>query len=139
MLSCYDAELGYDRRTDTFCARYLKKLPHLEKKTWALLEELVDSGVSPLKWVIYCRYAPHGQRMIVVEEGVQWDRIRAPPVDASPQDLYVSECLSDLRPGDHVEIQWRRSKEFPYGRLFTPLIQIIYYVCIDLIIVSYYF
>ncbi|CAA7398332.1 unnamed protein product [Spirodela intermedia] len=81
MLSCYDADLGYDHRTDTFCARY----------------------------------TPHGQRMVVIEEGVQWDRIRAPPVDASPQDLYVSECLSELRPGDHVEIQWRRSKEFPYG------------------------
>ncbi|GAU32782.1 hypothetical protein TSUD_152300 [Trifolium subterraneum] len=62
MLSCYDAELTYDSRTDTFQAR-----------------------------------------------------IRAPPVDNSPHDLYISDCLYDLHPGDHIEIQWRRNKEFPYG------------------------
>ncbi|KAF8398227.1 hypothetical protein HHK36_017153 [Tetracentron sinense] len=81
MLSCYDAELSYDSRTDTFRARY----------------------------------PPHGRRTIVIEEGVQWDRLRAPPVDTSPHDLHVSDCLNDLRPGDHIEIQWRRNKEFPYG------------------------
>ncbi|CAA7389002.1 unnamed protein product [Spirodela intermedia] len=62
MLSCYDAELSYDSRTDTFTAR-----------------------------------------------------LRAPPVESSAHDLHVSDCLADLRPGDHVEIQWRRNKEFPYG------------------------
>ncbi|XP_043693610.1 F-box protein At2g32560-like isoform X2 [Telopea speciosissima] len=61
------------------------------------------------------RYPPHGQRTIVIEDGVQWHRLRAPPVDTPPHDLYVSDCLPDLRPGDHIEIQWRRNKEFPYG------------------------
>uniref|UniRef100_A0A7N0UF44 F-box domain-containing protein n=1 Tax=Kalanchoe fedtschenkoi TaxID=63787 RepID=A0A7N0UF44_KALFE len=61
------------------------------------------------------RYLPHGiRRPVAVEDGVAWERIRAPPVRTSPRDLHVSDCLSDLRPGDHVEIQWRRNKEFPY-------------------------
>ncbi|KAG0496337.1 hypothetical protein HPP92_000872 [Vanilla planifolia] len=61
------------------------------------------------------RYPPHGQRTVVVEEAVQWDRIRSPPLDTSPHDLHISNCLYDLHPGDHIEIQWRRNKEFPYG------------------------
>lgn len=61
------------------------------------------------------RYPPHGPRPPVLEEYVQWDRIRAPPLDNPPRNLYASECLDDLRPGDHIEIQWRRNKEFPYG------------------------
>ncbi|XP_052169982.1 F-box protein At2g32560 [Diospyros lotus] len=81
MLSCYDAELCYDPRTDTFQARY----------------------------------PPHGRRPDAIENGVSWDRIRAPPIDTSPHDLHISDCLDELRPGDHFEIQWRRNKEFPYG------------------------
>ncbi|GMH13040.1 hypothetical protein Nepgr_014881 [Nepenthes gracilis] len=61
------------------------------------------------------RYPPHGRRAVSIESGVQWDRIRAPPVDTSPHDLHISDCLNDLHPGDHIEIQWRRNKEFPYG------------------------
>ncbi|KAK4482790.1 hypothetical protein RD792_009960 [Penstemon davidsonii] len=81
LLSCYDAELSYDQRTDTFQARY----------------------------------PPHGRRASTVESGVTWDRLRAPPVDTSPHDLHISDCLNELHPGDHIEIQWRRNKEFPYG------------------------
>ncbi|KAL3699611.1 hypothetical protein R1sor_017633 [Riccia sorocarpa] len=81
MLSCYDAEVRYDRLTDTFSARY----------------------------------PPHGPRAIVVEECVPWSRLRAPPVDTSAHELHASDCLEELRPGDHVEVQWRRNKEFPYG------------------------
>lgn len=81
MLSCYDAELSYDPRTDTFQARY----------------------------------PPHGRRAVAIETGVTWDRLRAPPLDTSPHDLYISDCLTKLCPGDHIEIQWRRNKEFPYG------------------------
>ncbi|KAB1227513.1 hypothetical protein CJ030_MR1G027452 [Morella rubra] len=81
MLSCYDAELSYDSRTNTFQARY----------------------------------PPHGKRAVATENGVPWERLRAPPVDTSAHDLHVSDCLNELQPGDHVEIQWRRNKEFPYG------------------------
>ncbi|XP_068662160.1 F-box protein At2g32560-like [Aristolochia californica] len=81
MLSCYDAELGYNSRTDTF----------------------------------HARYPPHGRRTMVIEEGMQWERLRVPPVDTPAHDLLVSDCLNDLSPGDHIEIQWRKNKEFPYG------------------------
>lgn len=81
LLSCYDAEVSYDRRTHTFRARY----------------------------------PPHGRRRAVVEYGVEWDRLRAPPIDNLAYDLHISDCLNDLHPGDHVEIQWRINKECPYG------------------------
>ncbi|XP_020101281.1 F-box protein At2g32560-like isoform X1 [Ananas comosus] len=80
-LSCYDAQLRYDRRSDTF----------------------------------FARYPPHGRKPAKFEEGIEWDRVRASPVNTCPHDLHVSNCLSDLRPGDHFEIQWRKNKEFPYG------------------------
>ncbi|KDP29248.1 hypothetical protein JCGZ_16637 [Jatropha curcas] len=79
LLSCYDAKISYDSRTNTFQARY----------------------------------SPYGRRMI--EESIHWDRLRASPVDTPAHDLHISDCLDDLKPGDHIEIQWRRSKEFPYG------------------------
>ncbi|KAE8735532.1 F-box protein [Hibiscus syriacus] len=61
------------------------------------------------------RYPPHGRRAMAIENNVSWERLRAPPVDISPHDLLISDCLNELRPGDHIEIQWRRNKEFPYG------------------------
>ena len=61
------------------------------------------------------RYPPHGRRASPIESGVTWDRLRAPPVDTSPHDLHTSDCLNELKPGDQIEIQWRRNKEFPYG------------------------
>lgn len=79
MLSCYDAHLSYDSRTNTFQARY----------------------------------SPHGRRTI--EENIEWDRLRAAPIDTPPFELHASDCLHDLKPGDHIEIQWRRNKDFPYG------------------------
>jgi hypothetical protein len=48
---------------------------------------------------------------------VQWNRVRAPPVSTPAQDLHASDCLEELRPGDHFEIQWRKNKDFPYGIL----------------------
>lgn len=81
MLSCYDAELSYNGKTDTFQARY----------------------------------PPHGNRAVAVESSVTWDRLRAPPVDTPPHGLHISDCLSELHPGDHIEIQWRRNKKYPYG------------------------
>ncbi|CAL5425481.1 unnamed protein product [Camellia sinensis] len=61
------------------------------------------------------RYPPHGRRPVALENCVTWDRLRAPPIDTSPHDLHNSDCLNELCPGDHIEIQWRRNKEFPYG------------------------
>jgi hypothetical protein len=59
------------------------------------------------------RYSPNGRWTI--EENIKWERLRVPPIDSSSHVLHISDCLDDLRPGDHVEIQWRRNKEFPYG------------------------
>ncbi|XVF56300.1 hypothetical protein PTKIN_Ptkin06aG0108000 [Pterospermum kingtungense] len=86
MLSCYDAKLSYDSKTDTFQARY----------------------------------SPHGRR--TTEENISWDRLRVPPVDTSSYDLHISDSLFDLKPGDHIEIQWRRNKEFPYVSMALTII-----------------
>ncbi|KAI3446582.1 hypothetical protein Pfo_003247 [Paulownia fortunei] len=59
------------------------------------------------------RYPAHGKQMI--EGDIEWNRIRAPTVDTSANVLHISDCLDGIKPDDHVEIQWRRNKEFPYG------------------------
>ncbi|XP_055809106.1 F-box protein At2g26850-like isoform X2 [Solanum dulcamara] len=59
------------------------------------------------------RYPSYGRR--IIEEDIEWNRLRAPTVDTPPYVLDVSDCLNDLKPDDHIEIQWRKSKEFPYG------------------------
>lgn len=79
MLSCYDAEVSYDSKTNTFTARY----------------------------------SAQGRR--TTEDNIEWNRLRAPTTDTPAHVLHVSNCLNDLNPGDHIEIQWRRNKEFPYG------------------------
>ncbi|KAF9665766.1 hypothetical protein SADUNF_Sadunf16G0157900 [Salix dunnii] len=76
-----------------------------------------DASVSydPGTDAFQVRYPPHGRRAIATESGVSWERLRAPPFDTSPHDLHISDCLNDVSPGDHIEIQWRRNEEFPYG------------------------
>ncbi|KAK4412838.1 F-box protein [Sesamum alatum] len=59
------------------------------------------------------RYPGQGRSMI--EEGIEWDRIRAPSVDTPANVVHISDCLHELKPDDHIEIQWRKNKEFPYG------------------------
>lgn len=72
-------------------------------------------------YVLCCRYPPHGRRPIAIECGVPRERLRAAAVDTSPHDLHISDCLNDLHPGDHIEIQWRRNKEFPYGMFYSHI------------------
>ncbi|GMN57715.1 hypothetical protein TIFTF001_026818 [Ficus carica] len=79
MLLCYDAQVSYDYRTDTFRARY-------PSQVWG-----------------------------TTEANVKWDRIRAPPVDTPPFTPHASDCLHDLKPGDHIEIQWKSHERMPYG------------------------
>lgn len=74
------------------------------------------------------RYPPHGRRAAAIETDVTWDRLRAPPVDTPPHDLHISDCLADIRPGDHIEIQWRRNKEFPYGDFSFPFSSLAYFI-----------
>ncbi|KAF9593706.1 hypothetical protein IFM89_024644 [Coptis chinensis] len=61
------------------------------------------------------RYPSHYSRAPMIEQCVHWDRIRAPPVDIPPHNVHASDCLDKLHPGDHPKIQWRGSKELPYG------------------------
>ncbi|KAI4353073.1 hypothetical protein L6164_002048 [Bauhinia variegata] len=48
-----------------------------------------------------------------LRKNISWDMVRLPPVE-TPFVLHVSDCLDDLKPGDHIEIQWRPSRENPY-------------------------
>lgn len=68
-----------------------------------------------LALTVFYRYPPHGRKPAKEESGVQWSRVRSPPVSTPAHDLHASGCLGDLRPGDHFEIQWRKNKDFPYG------------------------
>ncbi|KAJ7972110.1 F-box protein [Quillaja saponaria] len=52
----------------------------------------------------------------MISENVTWDRLRAPPIEiCCPHFLHISDCLDDLKPGDHIEIQWRSCKEVAYN------------------------
>ena len=68
------------------------------------------------------RYPPHGRRAVAMETGIQWERLRAAPIDTPPHHLHPSDCLNDLLPGDHIEIQWRRNQQFPYGMFHKPFL-----------------
>ncbi|KAF7819126.1 F-box protein [Senna tora] len=57
------------------------------------------------------RYRYSGWRMI--EENIEWDRLRAAPAQ-NPHVRHLFNGLSDLKPGDHVEVQWRSNRELPY-------------------------
>lgn len=63
---------------------------------------------------------------------IQWDILRAPPVDTPPWNLHVSDCLQDLKPEDHIEIQRKpRRESTPYGRFLAILLsccQILMYI-----------
>ncbi|KAK4485532.1 hypothetical protein RD792_008174 [Penstemon davidsonii] len=59
------------------------------------------------------RYPAHGRR--IIEADIEWSRIRATTVNTRAQVLHISDCLDELKPNDHIEIQWRRNNEFPYG------------------------
>ncbi|KAG4393606.1 hypothetical protein AAZX31_03G110700 [Glycine max] len=51
----------------------------------------------------------------VMGNNIQWDILRAPPVDTPPWNLHVSDCLQDLKPEDHIEIQRKpRRESTPY-------------------------
>ena len=46
---------------------------------------------------------------------IEWDMVRAPAVDTPPYVVHVSHCSHNLKPEDHVEIQWRPDTQSPYG------------------------
>ena len=48
------------------------------------------------------------------EQNIEWDRLRSPPVDTSPREVHMSNCMNDLKPGDQIEIQMKKRKESPF-------------------------
>ncbi|MED6145738.1 hypothetical protein PIB30_028099 [Stylosanthes scabra] len=54
---------------------------------------------------------------MAIEHGMQWERLRSSLVDTAPHDLHITDCLNDLHPGDHIDIKWKRNKEFPYDAI----------------------
>ncbi|KAK7279001.1 hypothetical protein RJT34_24042 [Clitoria ternatea] len=63
------------------------------------------------------RYQSDGWRCL--GKNIEWDMVRAPAIDSLPNVLYVSDCLDNLKPGDHIEIQWRGSTQCPYDWWFA--------------------
>lgn len=57
-----------------------------------------------------------------MEHDIEWNRLRASAVDTPAHCLHLSDCLDDLKPGDYIEIQWRRNIEFPYGSYSKQLL-----------------
>ncbi|GMN57718.1 hypothetical protein TIFTF001_026823 [Ficus carica] len=49
------------------------------------------------------------------ESNIEWDRIRAPSIDIPPFMPHVSGCLHDLKPSDHIEIQWKSHLDLPFS------------------------
>ncbi|KAK7378049.1 hypothetical protein VNO80_03485 [Phaseolus coccineus] len=50
----------------------------------------------------------------VVGRNIQWETLRAPPVNTPSCFRYISDCLEDLKPGDHIEIQRKSRREIAY-------------------------
>lgn len=48
---------------------------------------------------------------------INWDKLRPSLVETSSCVRHVSNCYQDLKPGDHIEIQWRGNTQTPYGEI----------------------
>ncbi|KAJ1427861.1 F-box-like domain superfamily [Sesbania bispinosa] len=64
------------------------------------------------------RYQYGGWRCL--GKNLEWDMVRVPSVDSPPYVMHISDCLDNLKPGDHIEIQWRGSAQSPYGMFLMP-------------------
>ncbi|KAL2326690.1 hypothetical protein Fmac_025748 [Flemingia macrophylla] len=58
------------------------------------------------------RYQSGGWRCL--GKNIEWDMVRVPTVDSPPYVMHISDCLDDLKPEDHIEIQWRGNTQCPY-------------------------
>jgi len=54
----------------------------------------------------------------LIGKNIEWDMVRAPSLQISPYLLHVSHSLQNLKPEDHIEIQWRPNAQSPYGISF---------------------
>lgn len=68
--------------------------------------------------MVYVRYQTGGWRCL--GRNIEWDMVRVPSVDSPPYVMHVSDCLDNLKPEDHIEIQWRGNTHCPYGIFLSP-------------------
>ncbi|XP_057437942.1 F-box protein At2g26850-like isoform X3 [Lotus japonicus] len=54
-------------------------------------------------------------------KGIMWERLRLSPVATPPCFCHVSDCLEDLKPGDHIEIQGKKKSD-PHYEWFYAVI-----------------
>ncbi|XP_029130270.1 F-box protein At2g32560 [Cajanus cajan] len=58
------------------------------------------------------RYQSGGWRCL--GKNIEWDMVRIPTLDSPPYAMHISDCLDDLKPEDHIEVQWRGNTQCPY-------------------------
>ncbi|XP_054793004.1 F-box protein At2g26850-like, partial [Prosopis cineraria] len=56
----------------------------------------------------------------LLEKNMGWDMARAPPIEIAPNALHVSDP-SNLKPGDHIEIQRRTFIQTSYDRAYATI------------------
>ncbi|XP_057718604.1 F-box protein At2g26850-like isoform X4 [Arachis stenosperma] len=59
----------------------------------------------------------------IIGNNIRWDKVRAPPNETSQCNIphQLSDSLHHLRPGDHIEIQWKASTEVPYDWWYAEI------------------
>ncbi|KAK8468186.1 hypothetical protein PHAVU_007G244750 [Phaseolus vulgaris] len=67
------------------------------------------------------RYQSGGWRCL--GRNIGWDMVRAPSVDTPPYLVHLSHCSDNLKPEDHIEIQWRSNTQCPYDTLIVEFRQ----------------
>ncbi|KAK7393024.1 hypothetical protein VNO78_21475 [Psophocarpus tetragonolobus] len=58
------------------------------------------------------RYRSGGWRCL--GKNIEWELVRVPSFDSPPYVMYLTDCLDNLKPEDHIEIQWRATTQCPY-------------------------
>lgn len=118
MFQYYDILASYDSMTHTFQVRY----NHVVWNTDHSNND--DDGHWKTQWycsfvlsiIIYFLFCSYGfGHFQGINEGIRWDMLRVPPPKTFLRGYYHSNCLTDLKPGDHIEIQTRSRNDFPHG------------------------
>lgn len=81
---------------------------------------LVIESLSGYTKFVY-RKQRGGWELLMIGRNIGWDKVRATPVETPPNALHVSDDRSNLKPGDHIEIQFRISRQEFYGTVTFKL------------------
>lgn len=102
-----NALVSYDCKTDTFKARYI----------WREIILLCQLQLSMMIIILFFRKQDGDWELLGIN--IKWDRLRVTPPENSPHAVHISSCLDDLKPGDHIEIQWRDHQESLFGTFYV--------------------